>query len=160
MSSHEELGTITLEKALEIFKKPKERGRSGSKTTISELGEHPDSKVPIRVKDGRFGPYATDGVVNATIPKGRDPKSITLEDALDLIAAREQKLLDQGKDPRAPKAKKATRKKTTKKKVTKKKTAKKKVSKTKKIVSFYRQMNQGRTITTCNSRFSPVQCFP
>ncbi|TAK79289.1 MAG: hypothetical protein EPO16_02225, partial [Dehalococcoidia bacterium] len=54
---------------------------------------------------GKFGPYVTDGVVNASLPKGRDPKSLDMETALDLLAAREERMRAEGKDPRAPKAK-------------------------------------------------------
>jgi DNA topoisomerase-1 len=56
------------------------------------------------VRTGKFGPYVTDGVVNASLPRGRDPKTLTLQDGLDLIAGREEKLRSEGKDPRAPKA--------------------------------------------------------
>ena len=58
----------------------------------------------MRILKGRFGPYVTDGVVNASIPSGRDPEAITFDDAIELIAAREAKLREQGQDPRAPKA--------------------------------------------------------
>ena len=70
---------------------------------------HPDNGEPVKLLRGRFGPYVTDGTVNASIPKGRDPVSITLDDAVDLIAAREVKLRDQGKHPRAPKPKRKPR---------------------------------------------------
>ena len=133
LENHEKLRTVTLTEAVEILKQPKGRRRAAQPSVMAELGKHPDSEAPIQVKNGRFGPYVTDGTVNATIPKGRDPSSVTLQDALELIAAREQKMRDQGKDPRAKKGKKTTKssgaKKTTKsakKKTTKKKTAKKK----------------------------------
>jgi len=70
---------------------------------ISELGEHPDSGAAIQVKTGRYGPYVTDGTVNATIPKNTDPATVDLDRAVELLAAREEKLRSQGKDPRAPK---------------------------------------------------------
>ncbi len=96
---------------------------------MAELGPHPDSGAEIKVKNGRFGPYVTDGVVNATIPKGHDPAGISMAKAVELLAAREQKLRDQGKDPRAPKATKpSARKSTSKKKTAKKKTTKKKAT--------------------------------
>ena len=56
------------------------------------------------MRTGKFGPYVTDGVVNASLPRGREPKTLTLQDGLDLLAAREEKLRSEGKDPRAPKA--------------------------------------------------------
>lgn len=102
LENHEKLRTVTLAEAVEIFRQPK-RGRArASAGPLAELGQHPQSQAPILVKSGKFGPYVTDGVVNATIPKGYDPTALTLEKALELIAAREQKLRDQGKDPRAP----------------------------------------------------------
>jgi DNA topoisomerase-1 len=142
LENHEKLSSVTLTEAVEIFKKPKGRRKAVS-AVIAELGEHPESGDTIQVKNGRFGPYVTDGVVNATIPKGHDPAKISLEKGLELLAAREQKMRDQGKDPRAPKAKKtrkakSAKKKTTKKKATKKKTTKKKAATAKKKTSATR----------------------
>ncbi|HRX84802.1 MAG TPA: type I DNA topoisomerase [Phycisphaerae bacterium] len=111
LENHEKLQSVTVDEAVEIFKQPKRGRRQAGAGIIAELGQHPQSEAKLQVKSGRFGPYVTDGVVNATIPKGYDPASVTLEKAVELIAAREQKLRDQGKDPRAPKAKKT--KKTT-----------------------------------------------
>jgi len=106
LPNHESLATVTLAQAVEIFKQPKgRRGRTAQPQVLAELGKHPASGADIQVKNGRYGPYVTDGVVNATISRGKDPASVTLNDALALIAAREEKLRDQGKDPRAPKAK-------------------------------------------------------
>ena len=116
LTSHEQLAKITLAQAVEVFKQPKARSRSAKPSLMRDLGFHPETQTPIQLRNGLYGPYVTDGTVNATVPKGRDPLSITLEQAVELIAAREQKLRDQGKDPRAPKVKKtkATRKKTAK----------------------------------------------
>jgi DNA topoisomerase-1 len=126
LAGHEQLRTITLDQAVSLLAQPKKRGRSAAPATLADLGIHPETGAPLQVKSGRYGPYVTDGVVNATIPKGKDPASITLEEAVGLIAAREQRLRDQGKDPRAPKASRA--KKKTVKRTTKKKTAAKKTS--------------------------------
>ena len=101
LAGHEELRSVTLERALELFAQPKARRRAGS-STLRELGNHPQSGAPLHVKSGRFGPYVTDGVVNATIPKGTDPGSLGLAEAVALLQAREEKLREQGKDPRAP----------------------------------------------------------
>ena len=131
LASHDQLPTITVEQCVEIFNQPKRRGRGSTAVAIAELGKHPETELDITVRNGRFGPYVSDGVVNATIPKDKEPESVTLEDALKLIAAREQKLRDQGKDPRAPKGKKTAKKSTAKKKTAKKKTAKKKTVKKK-----------------------------
>ena len=54
--------------------------------------------------NGRFGAYVTDGVVNASLPKGIEPARLTVERAVELLEAREARMKEQGKDPRAPKA--------------------------------------------------------
>ena len=104
LPDHDKLASITLEEALELLKQPSGRGRGRSGMVLAELGVHPTSAAPIQVKSGRYGPYVTDGEVNATIPKEREPEEVTLEQALELIAAREQKMRDEGKDPRKKKA--------------------------------------------------------
>ena len=97
------------------------RGRGGK--VLKELGEHPETKTPIKIMEGRYGPYVKYEKINATIPKDKDPKDISLEMALDIIAA---------KDKSASKKKPAAKKKATPKKPTaKKKTTAKKTSKTK-----------------------------
>jgi topoisomerase IA-like protein len=103
------LASITLAQAVELFKQPK-AGRQRTAAVLADIGKHPETDAPIQVKSGRYGPYVTDGEVNATVPKGKDPAGITLDQAIELIRAREQKLKDQGKDPRA-KAKKSAAKK-------------------------------------------------
>jgi len=103
LSDFEALQDITLERAVEVLKQPKGGGRRGGASVIADLGKHPSSGDAVQVKTGRYGPYATDGTVNATIPKGTDPESLTLERAVELLAAREEKLRSQGKDPRAKK---------------------------------------------------------
>jgi DNA topoisomerase-1 len=106
LENHQKLQSVTLAEAVEIFKQPKRGRRQAGAGIIADLGLRPGAEAKIQVKSGRFGPYVTDGVVNATIPKGYDPAHITMEKALELLAAREQKMRDQGKDPRAPKARK------------------------------------------------------
>jgi DNA topoisomerase-1 len=118
LETEEQLFTITLAEAEAIFAQPKQR-RGRTKPPLAELGESPDTGKPIRVLDGRFGPYATDGVTNATIPRGMDPTAVTKEEAIDLLRERAAK---------GP-AKKKAKKKTTKKKATKKKTTKKTAAK-------------------------------
>jgi DNA topoisomerase-1 len=127
LQNHDMLATITLEEAVELFKQPKGARKRGAASVLNELGKHPERDDTIQVKTGRYGPYVTDGVVNAPIPKGKEPDDVTLEEAVQLIEKREQKLRDQGKDPRAPKAKKKTKKKAKKKTAQKK--AKKKTTK-------------------------------
>ncbi len=121
LRDHDHLRSVALDDALTILAQPKQRGRRSGPAELAALGEHPSSGEPVRLLRGRFGPYVTDGTVNASIPKDRDAAEVTLDEAVDLIAAREQKLRDEGKDPRAPKPKRKRRtaKKTTAKKTTK-----------------------------------------
>ncbi|MCD4749516.1 MAG: type I DNA topoisomerase [Thermoanaerobaculales bacterium] len=114
LPDHESLLSVTLDEAIASFKQPK-GGRRSATQVIKELGQHPDSGLDLVIKTGRFGPYVTDGTVNASVPKGKDPEAMTLDDGVQLIARREEKLRAQGKDPRAPKKKPARRAKAKKK---------------------------------------------
>lgn len=107
LESHAQMASLTLDQAVALLKQPKRGRGAASNTVLAELGKHPTNGDQIQVKTGRYGPYVTDGVVNATIPKGKDPNSVTLEEAAELIETREQTLRDRGKDPRAGKGKKA-----------------------------------------------------
>ncbi len=80
---------IELSEALEIFKQPKPRGRgrSAAKTVLKEIGKVEGAAGEVKVLDGRYGPYVTDGKVNATLPKGSDPQAVTAEQALGLLTA-------------------------------------------------------------------------
>ena len=131
LENHEQLESIDLAGALALLAQPARRGRRSATPAgpIAVLAESPITKKPIEVRTGRFGPYVTDGQVNATIPTTRSPETITFDDALELIARREAKMREDGKDPRAATEKKATRKKApAKKKATKKKAAAKKTA--------------------------------
>ena len=108
LPNHESLLSLTVDEAVELFKQPKGGRRTGSAAVLKELGPHPESKEDLQVKTGRYGPYVTDGTVNATIPKGTDPETLTMEKAVELLAKREERMRAQGKDPRA---KKKTRRK-------------------------------------------------
>jgi len=103
LPDYESLATITVDEAVRVLKQPKGRGRRASSSALAELGPHPSSGAPIKVMKGRFGPYVSDGTVHASLPKGADLAAVTLEAAVDLLGAREEKLRSQGKDPRAPK---------------------------------------------------------
>ena len=83
--------TITLKEALELYSQPRKRRRAGS-ANIKEVGEHPISKKKVVVKNGRFGPYVTDGKINASIPKGMMPEEVTMDDAVNLLEARAAKM--------------------------------------------------------------------
>ncbi|MER5714473.1 type I DNA topoisomerase [Streptomyces sp. NPDC002132] len=126
LQSEEQLFTITLEEALEIYSQPKQRGRAAAKPPLKELGEDPVSGKPVVVKDGRFGPYVTDGETNATLRSGDSVETITPERGFELLAEK------RAKGPAKKTAKKATAKKTTAKKAApaKKTAAKKTAAKT------------------------------
>lgn len=64
------------------------RGRTGTPAALATLGNHPADDQPITVRDGKYGPYISHGKTNATLPKGKDPASVTIEEAIELIAAK------------------------------------------------------------------------
>jgi DNA topoisomerase-1 len=98
---HEGLRRVTLEEALRLLAEPR-RGRAQARQkALAELGNHPKGGA-MKVMAGRFGLYVTDGQVNASLPKGMEASQLTTERAIELIDAREQKLREDGKDPRAP----------------------------------------------------------
>ena len=76
-----------------LANKPKGRGRAGSAVAavIKELGEHPDTKKPIQILKGRYGPYVKCEKINASIPKDEDPETLPIERAMELLAARAAK---------------------------------------------------------------------
>jgi len=123
IQSESQLFTITLEEALAIYAKPKERGRAAV-APLKELGDDPVSGRPMVVKEGRFGAYVTDGETNATLRKDDEPETITPERGAELLAEKRAR----GPVTRKRAAKKTTAKKTAAKKTATKKTAAKKVA--------------------------------
>ncbi len=92
LESEEQIFSVTVEEAKEIFAKPKQRGRrAAAAAPLRELGVDPHSEKPMVIKDGRFGPYVTDGEINASLRKGDDVDSITDERAAELLADRRAK---------------------------------------------------------------------
>jgi DNA topoisomerase-1 len=120
LASEDDLLTVTIEQAKELFAQPKQRGRgrAAAAAPLRELGEDPNSKKPVVVKEGRFGPYVTDGETNASLRKGDTVEDITIDRAAELLAERRE---------RAPAPKKATT--TTRKTPAKKPSARKPAAK-------------------------------
>jgi len=91
LESEDQLFTLTLEQASELFAQPKQRGgaaRAAAAPPLRELGEDPATGKPIVLREGRFGPYVTDGETNASLRKGDLPESITPQRAAELLAER------------------------------------------------------------------------
>ncbi|UGY92315.1 type I DNA topoisomerase [Streptomyces gobiensis] len=124
LESEEQLFTITLDEALAIYAQPKQRGRAAAKPPLKELGTDPTNDRPVVVKDGRFGPYVTDGETNATLRRDDDVEEITPERAFELLAEKRAK----GPAKKKTAAKKTTAKKTAAKKAPAKKAAAKKTT--------------------------------
>jgi DNA topoisomerase I len=126
LESAEDVFSIGLNRAVTVLaeKQAKGPGRGrGTPAALKELGEHPDGGV-ITVRDGKYGPYVNWGKVNATLPKGKDPAVVTVEEALAMIAEKAG-----SKDTKKPPAKRAAAaKKPAAKKPAAKKAATKKAS--------------------------------
>jgi len=135
LTSEDQLFSLSLDEALEIYSKPKERRRGVAKPPLKELGKDPATEKEVIVKDGRFGMYVTDGETNATLRRGDTLEALTIERALELLAGRRAWEAENGPSPKksrkkAPKVKAgdsapSLTKNTIKKAVTKKKAAKK-----------------------------------
>ncbi len=135
LTSEDQLFSLSLDEALEIYSKPKERRRGVAKPPLKELGKDPATERDVIVKDGRFGMYVTDGETNATLRRGDTLEALTIERALELLAGRRAWEAENGPSPKKSR-KKAVKvkpgdaaptltKNTVKKAATKKKAAKK-----------------------------------
>ena len=121
LESEDQLFTVTLEQALALLAQPKTRGRrAAAAAPLRELGDDPASGQPVTVREGRFGPYVTDGETNASLRKGDAVEEITIERAAELLADR------RARGPAKKAAKKAPAKKAPAKKTAAKKAAAKK----------------------------------
>jgi DNA topoisomerase-1 len=95
-----------------LFAQPKLRGRrAAAATPLRELGDDPISNKPVVVRDGRFGPYVTDGETNASLRRGDSVEEITIDRAAELLADRRARGPAPKKAPRKTAAKKAPAKK-------------------------------------------------
>jgi DNA topoisomerase-1 len=128
IASEDALFTVTLDEALALFAQPKLRGRAAAAAPLRELGADPSSGKPMVVREGRFGPYVTDGETNASLRKGDGIESLTPERGAELLAERRAAGPSAKKTARRAPAKKAPAKKTAAKKAPAKKTAAKKTA--------------------------------
>jgi DNA topoisomerase-1 len=127
LESPEDVFTIGINRAVDVLAEKKARGFQRPKANaLKDLGAHPNGGGTIQVMSGRYGPYVKFGKVNATLPRDKDPQTLTVEEAVALIAEREGKSPGKKKAPakKAP-AKKAPAKKAPAKKPAKKSPAKK-----------------------------------
>ncbi|TIM11024.1 MAG: type I DNA topoisomerase [Mesorhizobium sp.] len=134
----EDVFSIGLNRAVSVIAEKQLKGpggrNGGTAAALKELGEHPAGGGKIVVRDGKYGPYVNFGKVNATLPKGKDPQSVTIEDAVTLIAEKEAKGGNGGRKPfrkaaapaKKPAAKKPAAKKPAAQKMAAKKVANKK----------------------------------
>ncbi|WP_300267958.1 DNA topoisomerase, partial [Microbacterium sp.] len=127
LENEQQIFDVTLEQALEIYKLPKYgAGSRRAATALAEFDADPVSGKPIRIRDGRFGAYVTDGETNVTIPRGQKPEDITFEIAVQMIADKRAK----GPAPKRGARKTAAKKTPAKKAPAKKAEAKKTPAKT------------------------------
>ena len=103
LESEEHLFTITLEECQALLSQPKTRGgQSRQAKTLREIGPHPETGDPILLKDGRYGPYVTDGKDNASLRKDDTPADITIDRALELIKLRQESKAQKRSTQRSP----------------------------------------------------------
>ncbi|HEU5034373.1 MAG TPA: type I DNA topoisomerase [Mycobacteriales bacterium] len=91
LDNEEQLFSLTRDEALALLAQPKTRGRRAAAAPLRELGADPATQRPVVVKEGRFGPYVTDGETNASLRKGDSVEEITIDRATELLAERRAK---------------------------------------------------------------------
>jgi len=116
---------IDLTRAVALLKEPRRRGRRAAAAPLRVLGAHPESGAELKILSGRFGPYVTDGTLNASLPKSIEPAELSIPEALELLARRAERV-------RAKKTAKRGGKRAAKKKAVKKRKAKAKKAASKK----------------------------
>ncbi len=115
LEDSDDVYTIGFDRAKELLAQPKKsmrRARQAPKE-LKALGKHPDSGEPVRILDGRYGPYVTDGTTNASVPKGTQVEAVTMASAVELLNARAGMSVKKGRGRKTAKvsAKKAAPKK-------------------------------------------------
>jgi len=132
LESEDKIFTVTLEEALALLAAPKVRARREAKPPLREMGNDPLTEKPLVIKDGRFGPYVTDGEFNASLRRAQTVEELTVEEASEMLSEKRAK----GPAPKKKSVKKAAKKatgdapakKTAAKKTAVKKTAAKKTT--------------------------------
>ncbi|MET8355504.1 type I DNA topoisomerase [Micromonospora sp. NPDC005171] len=116
LESEDQMFTVGLDEALALLAAPKARGRRAAAPPLREMGVDPATEKPLVIKDGRFGPYVTDGEFNASLRRGQTPEALSLAEASEMLAEK------RAKGP-APRKKAAAKKAPAKKATATKKTA-------------------------------------
>ncbi len=124
LASEEQIFSISLEEARRIYAEPKRRGRSPAAAPLKLLGDNDVTGKPMSIKDGRFGPYVTDGETNASLQRGDTPETLTDERANELLSARRAREAEDGPKKATKKTAKKAARTTSTKKTTKKATKK------------------------------------
>jgi DNA topoisomerase I len=91
LDSEDKIFTVTLDEALDLLAAPKTRQRRAAAPPLREMGDDPATGKPLVIKDGRFGPYVTDGEFNASLRRGQTPEELTLEHASEMLAEKRAK---------------------------------------------------------------------
>ncbi|WP_030015206.1 MULTISPECIES: type I DNA topoisomerase [Micrococcales] len=153
LTSEDQIFSITRDEAMAIYAQPKQRGRAAAKPPLAELGNDPSNDKPIVIKDGRFGPYITDGETNVTVPRSETLESMTFTRAVELLADKRAKGPAKKKTTaKKPAAKKTTAAKTTGTRKTTAKSTAKKTTATKKPAA--KKPAAKKTTSTTSSRRS------
>ena len=130
LSGEDQIFDITLDEALAVYAEPKQFGRRGSaKPPLREFGEDPTNGKPVVAKEGRFGPYITDGETNVTVPRGTTVEELTVQQAYDMLADKRAKGPTKKTAAKKTATKKTAAKKTASSATAKKTTAKKTTTK-------------------------------
>jgi DNA topoisomerase-1 len=128
LSTPEDVFEVGANRAITLLAEKATKGAQRGASVIKDLGEHPQVGGKVQVMNGRYGPYVKHEKINATIPRDRDPEDVTLDEAVQLIAARAAKSPAKKKTAKKKAAKKAATKKTAAKKAVAKKSATRKTA--------------------------------
>jgi DNA topoisomerase-1 len=149
LENEDQLFTLSLDEALALLAAPKTRGRGAAKPPLREMGNDPVTQKPMVIKDGRFGPYVTDGEFNASLRRSQAVETLTVEEASEMLAEKRAK----GPAPKKARAAKATPEKA----ATKKATGAKKTTAAKKTTTAAKKTTAARKTTTAAKKATPAK---